>query len=700
MNIQQEWLVERLSTLSSVSKPLSSGERKALSTLDVNQGSAVCLQEWLDEVINACGLEPAIWLSEPDVTCLPMVAWLPELGFRLITGRAIDGGWRVDGPRGSESLMYWPEHAFCSPIQGAQIVGAKLSAGALFKSIFFADRQWLFFAAVVALFGNFLALGASLYSMQVYDRVIPTQGISTLIVLTVGTGFAITLELFLKLARSGIVNNSLRDIDVRLSHAIFERLLRLRMDQFPAQVGSLSGQIRGYETIRGFVSSVSLFLTADAPFAFMFLIVIGLVGGPQLVIVPVTFMVASLIVGLMYRKRISAAASSGAGAGNNKMGLLVEAVDGAETIKATGSAWQFLSRWNLQSREAVKQDVLIRHLSETSTYIGATLQQYSYIALVAMGAYVSTTGTLTSGALIACSMLSGRVLSPIAMIPGLLVQWAHAKAAHISLEKVFELKMDNHDVDRPLSPEQIHGQYILREVGFSYEADGNETCVSELSIHPGERVAILGSIGSGKSTLLRLLAGLYRPQKGRVLLDGLDLQQICRTRLSEAVGYLPQQTRLFNGSLRDNLMLGLPSKPDSEILEMAKMTGLMPIISQHPQGLDRQIAEGGGGLSGGQRQLVALTRLFLASPRVWLLDEPTASMDAGTEANCLRQIEQTLIDNQTLVLVTHKPALLALVDRFLVMTPNGILLDGPRDAVLKQLTKGVEAKPSYSAGVS
>jgi ATP-binding cassette subfamily C protein LapB len=298
---------------------------------------------------------------------------------------------------------------------------------------------------------------------------------------------------------------------------------------------------------------------------------------------------------------------------------------------------------------------------------------------------MAVTNHLSMGGLVACSILSGRVLAPVGALPGLIVQWAHARSALDNLEKVFALQGDNHDVLRPLTPEKILGRFELNHLRFTYPGRPSTIVIEQLLIKAGEKVAIIGSIGAGKSTLLKLLAGLYAPQQGNVLLDGLDVQQIARNHLSQHLGYLGQEVRLMGGTLRENLLAGLPPVTDGQLIAACEESGLASVVAAHPKGLDLDIAEGGSGVSGGQKQLVALTRLLLSTPSVWLLDEPTTAMDDATEQRSLVALRRAMRPDATLILITHKPALLGLVERLIVLTPGGVVMDGPRDAVLARL---------------
>lgn len=663
-------------------------------------GMAERLPDVLAAVFRAVGLDAPEWVEAPVRDALPMVAILPGIGCRILYARTPDGHWLMEGPDGSQQLYLLPEGGRYAGIGApASREGGKATALALFKEALAARKSLFVQAALASLIANVLALSASLYSMQVYDRVIPTQGVATLMVLTTGVAIAAVLELIVKMARSALLEHSVKGMDLELSHRIFLRLLGIRMDQFPASVGTLSAQLRSYETIRAFASSATLYLAVDAPFALLFLGVIGIIAGAQVAAVPLAFFVIALAIGLFYRRRIARHAESSNVAANLKLGLLVETVESAETVKASGAGWQQLLRWDDLNRQSVDDDVRIRRYSEHASYLAGFMQQISYILLVAVGAWIAATSVdLTMGGLIACSILSGRVLGPVGALPGLIVQWAHARAALGSLEKVFALAGDNQDVQRPLTPERICGEFQVAGLRFTYPGRPETVAVDQLHIRPGEKVAILGPVGAGKSTLLKLLAGLYMPGQGRVLLDGLDLQQISRHHLSEHVGYCPQDVKLLSGTLRDNLLMGLSGIDEEAILEACRRTGLAALVAAHPKGLDLTIAEGGSGVSGGQRQLIALTRLLLARPDVWLLDEPTAAMDEATEQRSLAMLNKAIAASQTLILVTHKPLLLRLIKRLIVLSPNGIVLDGPRDQVLEKLRQSAQAAPQERKG--
>ncbi len=401
--------------------------------------------------------------------------------------------------------------------------------------------------------------------------------------------------------------------------------------------------------------------------------------------VPLIFGAIALWMGLSIRTNIMQQAQDGASLSNMKTGLLVEAVEGIETIKAGAGGWKFLSRWIRVNQQTILNDLRMRSLNESVGYMSASIQQISYAGLVVAGAWVVMQGQMTMGALIACSILSGRILAPIMAIPSILVQHAHAKAALEGLERLYQLKVDNQEADQALVPEKLMGHYEVSDAKFAYGNNPAALVVKRLVITPGERVAVLGTIGAGKSTLLRLLSGMYQPLEGRVLMDGLDLAHVHRHVVSQHIGYLQQDHRLFQGTLRENLLIGMPDPGDEVIHQVMQRTGMSKFVASHPKGLDRPIMEGGKGLSGGQKQLVAFTRLILTSPDTMLLDEPTSTMDDEQERACLHVLSQEASLGKTMVIVTHKPSILPLVTRIVVIAGSSIVMDGPRDAVLAEL---------------
>lgn len=556
--------------------------------------------------------------------------------------------------------------------------------------------RFVFFEGVAATFVlSMLGLVAALYSMQVYDRVIPSKGYSTLWVLTIGVVISIILELVIKQVRAYMVDRACKLIDQELSAVFFGKALDIRLDARPGTVGTFASQIRQFESVRNFLTSSSLFIMADLPFAILFIGVIALLAGP-VSLVPLVMVPVSILAGLAFRRSMEKLTSEHMEESNLKNGLLIEAIDGIESVKAANAEWKMLTRWRAMTAHLASNELKLRMMSSLSSNVTQSLQQISYVGMVAVGAYAINAGHLTMGSLIACSIISGRALTPVAQLSSLIVQWEHARLALKALNAIMAMPSDRDPQERLVVPEKCHGELRMDKVGFAYAKGAPSVEVTALQIRPGERIAILGAVGSGKSTFIKLLAGLYKPMSGHLFLDDVDVTHLAPEYVRESMGYLPQDVRLFNGTLRDNLTLGLPMPSDTQILRAAAMTGLDSAIQNHPKGLELTIAEGGRGLSGGQRQLVGLTRMLLACPKVLLLDEPTASMDGQLEIKVMRHLFQEMPKDAVIVVVTHKPALLPHVDRVLVMDRGRIVLDGPRDEVLSRLSQNTTT-PTRSA---
>lgn len=549
-------------------------------------------------------------------------------------------------------------------------------------------RKHVFVSAIVAtVIVNVLTLATSLYSMQIYDRVIPTSGRATLVVLTVGVVFALLVDFTLRSTRALMIERESAKIDAEVSEFFFARAQAIRLDARPPSVGTMAAQIRGWEQIRMLLSSASIFLIADLPFAVFFILVIASIGGPIAWVPTIALPIAlglALIISRLIRKDTAKAQISG----NRKNGLLVEGLDAAESVKANRGEWHMLGRWNALMEEVQLHEDPVKRWSSLASSIFLTLQQIAYVLLIAWGAILVSEGDLTAGALIACAIIAGRVNGPlVAQLPGFLVQWGYARSSLQALDAIMELPLDQAPEVEGLRPEKLEPSLQLQDVKFSYPGSRTEISIPALSISTGERVGVLGGIGSGKSTMLRMMAGLYAPGSGSVTVGGLDVQQIAPDVLRKAIGYLAQDTRLLNGTLRENVIMGLPTPGDDEIIEQAKRIGLKDFIASHPKGLDLPISEGGRGLSGGQRTLANLIRLFLAKPRLWLLDEPTANLDQGTEASVVSAIRAALTPQMTLVLVTHRLQLLSLVDRVIVLHNGRVAADGPTADVMAKLKR-------------
>lgn len=659
-------------------------------------------QSQIGAVVDMLHLSKPNFLRKPDPSNMPALFANPQGYWSVVKGQNAQGLWVID--IWNEDANEWIEEV-TPDLLGLCLV--KLGFTPLFsrhnspvyqlvKSEVLLQKKTLFEALLGGVLINCIALITAFYTMQVYDRVVPTGATQTLLVLTMGIGVAILFDFVTKHLRAGVNEQIIHRVDQRLARTVYMRFLAVRLDQMPQSVGALAGQLRGYETVRSFLTIMTTHLMVDAPFAMIFVAVVYAIGG-SIAFIPLSFFIVSVLLGIYFKAQVDNLAGKANAASNIKTGLLVETVEGAETIKSGQGGWRMLSRWMNTSDEARSYELSMRRISDNAQHLVGSFQQMSYVGLVATGALLVTQSNLTMGGLIACSILSGRILAPVAAIPNILQQSAHSKAALKGLDAIWKLEDDHSGVSHPLVPEHIYGRYQFEKVEVNY-LNKRALSIPALSISAGEKIGILGPVGSGKTTLLRLLSGMYKPHVGRILLDDMELAHISKPVLADQMGYLQQEGRLFAGSLRDNLILGIMDPGDQNILEAARLTGLLgSVITNHSEGLQQIIYEGGTGLSGGQRQLVNLTRAFLRKPKIWLLDEPTASMDRNIEAQVIAAFSKVLDKSQTLVLVTHKQELLCLVDRIIVVANHQIVMDGNKKQVLEKLM--TPASPASSAGV-
>lgn len=683
------WLGKRIPQIIVAQRTLSTRQLKTMSAGFETETSEQNVTLLPQKLVRELGYANASWTQKPREDQIPFLVATPQYGYLIAYDRDSCGKWLVETSRQREIVEEWPADCLFLPIRSKQIDRIPATANEDITEVIRSNNTWIYFFIIASIIMSILMLATSLFSMQVYDRVMATGGIPTLIVLATGVIGAILVELLLKSARASLVEHMTKHVDVICARRVFQRLLKVRLDSFPQSVGTLAAQVRGFELVRNYRIQRMTYLLSDVPVAVIFSIVILLLAGSTVALIPVIACVLAIVSGLSFKKAIEKHTQKENNIGNKRQGKLVEVIRNIETIKAAGCSWLFDANWHQISTKTTEETLSSKRLSENSGFISGAIQQISYVALVSTGAFLAVSGSdITIGAIIACSILSGRILTPINMLPNLLVQSAHAKIALKNLEALYSLSTENEGVDAPISPDVVDGSIKVDHVEFSYSGQPGRLSIDQLNIQNGEKVGIVGAIGCGKTTVLKLLSGLCAPSHGSILLGGINIQQIEPYRRAELISYLPQQTRLFGGTLRDNLTLGLPHIEDSKLIEMAGKTGLLQIISSRQEGLDLPIHEGGSGVSGGQAQLIAATRALLSNAQIWLLDEPTSSMDDMFEKACIQSFSQAMSPDRTLVLVTHKPALLSLVDRLIVMTSDGqIALDGPKLAVIDELRK-------------
>lgn len=564
------------------------------------------------------------------------------------------------------------------------------TARAMFKQALWSRKARFLDAIVASIVINLLTLTTSFFAMQVYDRVVPNQAYSTLWVLLVGVIVAIVLEAILKSTRASLLDLMGKGVELELGQKFFNKALSIRMDARPNTVGTFASQIREFDLVKNFLTSSTLYILVDAPFAILFLLVIYWIGGFDVAAVSMLTLPLVLVISWLVQKPMSRLTDMHMRESSIRNGMLIETIDGAESLKATGAEGWFSQRWYKLGLLISDSAVRTRQLTAWVSHSAAAIQQVAYALTVVLGVFAISRGDISVGALIACSILVNRVLSPMTQLASMAVNWNHAKTALRSLDELMARPSEGDE--RKDSPavvlEQFAGRLKIEDVQYSHMEGLPPAFSSKLfEVKPGERIAIMGPTGSGKSTLLKLLSGLYKPTQGRAFVSGVDAQLLDGKLLRKMVAYLPQDVRLFNGSLKDNLILGLIPPSDDEILRVCELTGLNRLIERHPLGIGLPIFEGGRGLSGGQRQMVALARVLLQRTKVLLLDEPSASLDVNSEQQLIDKLQTEFESFQTVVMVTHKAAMLKLVDRVVVVDNGRIVLDGPRDEVIAQLQR-------------
>lgn len=539
---------------------------------------------------------------------------------------------------------------------------------------------------------NFLALVSSLYVMNVYDRVVPNKAYGTLWVLSLGVIAAIVFELIAKMLRAYLTDMAGKKSDLIISSALFRRVLNIKLQDRPTSSGSYANNLRDFESVREFMTSASLLTLVDFPFLFLFLFVMFMVAG-KLALVPLAIIPIVIIVGLLAQIPLSRYINESMRESSQRQGLTVEAIEGLETLKTNNAANWAQKRWDFFTAKSASSSIKVKNISNFVTNFTMMMQQLNTVFLVLAGTYLihseNPDSKITMGALIACVILSGRALAPLGQIAGLAIRFQQAWLALKGVNSIVERPSERDNERNYVTLKSIRGELQFNNITFSYGKEDEPTinCLN-LDIKPGEKVGILGKIGSGKSTVLKLASGLYDPKQGNITVDSVDLRQIDPHFLRNQVLLLEQSPRLFLGTLRENLDLARMDgfSTDQDLLQALARFGLIDLIRNHPRGLDMPLGEGGLGLSGGQKQMVALARMTMKNPRIALLDEPTTGLDQMSEIQALQGIAQWA-RNKTLVVVTHRSQVLQIVNRIVVIEDGKVVLDGPRDAVLKHLAR-------------
>lgn len=556
-----------------------------------------------------------------------------------------------------------------------------------FRDVAFSDLRPYGYVFAASLVANMLALAGILFSMQVYDRVVPAQSYPTLYVLFSGVLLALLFEFVLRKMRTRILDLLGKKADIRLSDVVFGHASRVQNLYRPRSTGSFIAQLRDLEQVRELLTSTTVAALVDVPFFLLFLGVYWFLGG-ALVLVPMAGLILLLAPSLLAQRRLREYTAESGREASLRNALLVESIQGSEDVKTLQAEAWFQQKWNHYTAVSGDAQLKLRALTSGLLTWTQSVQSLVFASVILAGAPMVMSGEMTTGALVAVSILGSRMMAPLALVMQLLTRLQQAKVGLQSLDGIMRLPVDHPEAEFRVHLPVIHGAYRFRGASFRYDEKSPLALqVPELAIRPGERIAILGKNGAGKSTLLQALSGLLPPAGGQVVLDNIALQQLDPADVRRDVGLMTQNARLFYGTIRENLMLGAPDASEEDIQTVLTMVGADDFIRKLPAGLEQIVLEGGQGLSGGQRQSILLARLLIRQPAVILLDEPTASMDEATERHFLGQFANWS-RGRTVVIATHRMRVLDLVERILVIENGVIALDQPKDSAL-QILRGV-----------
>lgn len=557
-----------------------------------------------------------------------------------------------------------------------------------FLSAVLSDLRPYAYVLLASVFANILTLSGILFSMQVYDRVVPAESYPTLYVLFGGVVLGLVFDYLFRVSRIKILDLAGKSADLRVSDLVFGHAIRVQNQRRPRSTGTFIAQLRDLEAVREALTSTTVTALVDLPFFVMFLAIYYYLGG-YLMLVPLVGFVAMVIPGLLAQSRIRQLSNEASRETSLRNALLVEAVQGGEDIKALQAESWFQNKWNNYNAVAGEAQLRMRALIGGLSTWSHSVQTLVYISVIALGVPLIIAGEMTTGVLVGLSILGSRMMGPMAQVAQLLNRIQQAKISYQAVDSIMRLPVDHPEAERRVHAPAISGNYVFRSAIFRYGDENSPTAlkIMHLKIKPGERIAILGKNGAGKSTLLQALSGLMAPSDGEVVLDDIAMAQVDPADIRRDIGLLTQNSRLFFGTLRENITLGAPDAAQDEIQRALKMVGAEDFIRKLPAGLEQVVFEGGQGLSGGQRQSLLLARLIIRQPRIALLDEPTAAMDEATERHFIDQFK-VWSEGKTAIIATHRMRVLELVDRIVVIDNGTVALDKPKDDALK-IMRGV-----------
>lgn len=539
---------------------------------------------------------------------------------------------------------------------------------------------------IASLIINIFVLVTPLFTMNIYDRVIPNDAKETLWILSLGVTIVYGIDIVLKFLRTYFLETAGKKTDIIASSIIFERVLDLKMSALPNSVGSMANILKEFESIRGFITASTISLLIDLPFIIIFLAVIYYIGG-ILVIVPILIIFVILIYTFLAKSKLQNSIKDSYDAASAKNGVLIESLSSIETLKSLGAMGYSQWKWEEATAEIADKSVLSKTMSASITTVTSFLLQINTVAIIIVGTYLISAQQLSMGALIAVVIISSRAISPMGQAASLLSTYHHTKVSYKALDNIMNMPVEHPLGKKFVTRPEYKGNIEFKNVEFSYP-NSDKTALNNISfkIKEGEKVAIIGKIGTGKSTIEKLILSLYVPNSGSILVDNIDIKQIDPSELRKNIAYVSQDVLLFKGTVKENITYRLPHIEDEKIIKAAEISGVIDFVNKHPKGFDMSVGERGAFLSGGQRQSIGIARAILQDYPIVLLDEPTSDMDSSTESKFIKNIKPYL-QNKTLMIVTHKTSLLELVDRIIVIDDGNIVLDDRKEVVLKELIK-------------
>jgi ATP-binding cassette, subfamily C, bacterial LapB len=537
---------------------------------------------------------------------------------------------------------------------------------------------------VAALVINVLGLAMPLFAMQVYDRVLPNQALVTLWTLTAGIAIALLFELILRQVRASILDHAGRQIDVAVAAELFRSVMGAPLAARRQSIGAIANRIRDFDVVRDVFTSASVVALTDLLFIALIVVVLGLIAGPIAWVVAVAVPLV-LVLSLLIMWPLSRAVRASAEHGARRHAILIESLSATETLKAVGAEGVVQRRWEDAVAVTTRAGNATRFWSTLGLNVALFIQQAVGIVVIVWGVTLVTEGQMSVGALIAAGMLAGRAMVPLSNIAMTFTRFVQGLSALRGIGGLLGLPNEM-PANRVVGEVVPSAAIAFDRVSFTYAGRTTPALADvSLKIAPGSRVGIIGKVGSGKSTLGRVLARLYAPSLGMVSVGGLDVMRLDAAEVRASVAYVGQDADLIEGTLRDNITLGRRTASDAEIEHALYCSGADSVIASHPLGLGQPLGERGSGLSGGQKQAVALARAVLRQPKVLFLDEPSSAMDSGTEADLVRRLGGWVGPDRTLIVCTHRLPLLDLCDRLIVLDGGRVVADGAKADVMARL---------------